>query len=263
MNLDSGVTPLNGYLQVGHGPARIIALSGWFGCAQAWAPMVDGIDADAQSWVFFDYRGTGRSRHLQGAFSFEEVAADVLRLADALGWQRFSLVGHSMGGMAMQRVLLAAPERVERMLAVTAVPACGARLDEQRLPLFTSAIDDIGKREFIINFSTGNRLPARWVRQMAQDSWENSTQQAFGAYLAQWGTRGFAEQVAGNTTPVHVMVGEHDPSLTAKLMESTWLSWYPNATLETIANAGHYPMNETPLAFAAAAARYLTARAPA
>jgi esterase len=263
LSADPAATPLNGYRQVGNGPARIIALSGWFGCADAWTQMVECIDTEAESWVFFDYRGYGRSRHLQGAFTFEEVAGDVLRLADALGWQRFSLVGHSMGGMAMQRVLLAAPERVERMLAVTPVPACGARMDAQRLPLFTSAIDDIGKREFIINFSTGNRLPAPWVRQMARHSWENATQQAFAAYLAEWGTRGFADQVAGNTTPVRVMVGEHDPSLTAGLMTSTWLAWYPNASLETIANAGHYPMNETPLAFSAAATRYLAPQAPA
>ncbi len=259
----SGVPETNGYWRVGTGPVKVIALSGWFGCADAWAPMVDGIDTDAASWVFFDYRGYGRSRQMSGQFTFEEAAQDVLRLADQLGWERFSLVGHSMGGKAIQQVMLAAPARVERMLAVTAVPACGARMDAQRLALFGSAIDDIKQREFVINYSTGNRLPASWVTRMARHSWDNATPEAFGAYLAEWATRDFSQRVVGSQTPLKVMVGEHDPSLTADLMGKTWLAWYPDASLEVLPNAGHYPMNETPLAFTAAAQRYLSGDASA
>ncbi|MDB5797310.1 MAG: putative hydrolase [Paucimonas sp.] len=248
---------LNGSCQVGNGPLRIIVLSGWFGCADAWSPLLDALDTEQASWLFFDYRGYGRSRHLRGDYSFEEVAADVLRLADSLGWDRFALVGHSMGGMAMQRVLLAAPHRVTRMLAVTAVPACGARMDAQRLASFTVAIDELAGRRFIIDYSTGKRLPAAWVERMAQQSWDNSTPAAFGGYLAQWATGDFSAAVAGNPVPVKVMVGEHDPSLNADLMQKTWLAWYPNASLEILPNAGHYPMNEIPVAFAASAQAFL------
>ena len=33
-------------------------------------------------------------------------------------------------------------------------------------------------------------------------------------------------------------------------MRETFLKWYPNARLETIDNAGHYPMYETPVVLA-------------
>jgi pimeloyl-ACP methyl ester carboxylesterase len=33
-------------------------------------------------------------------------------------------------------------------------------------------------------------------------------------------------------------------------MAATYLAWYSNAELETVANAGHYPMQETPVQLA-------------
>ena len=56
-----------------------------------------------------DYRGYGGMRDAPGSFTIDEIAADALALADHLGFARFSLVGHSMGGMAVQRVLSMAP----------------------------------------------------------------------------------------------------------------------------------------------------------
>jgi pimeloyl-ACP methyl ester carboxylesterase len=248
---------LNGYLQLGYGPRKVVALNGWFGSSYDWGTMVDGLDLEAFSFVFFDYRGYGRSMHVDGKFNFEEAADDVLRLADHLRWERFSMLGHSMGGVAMQRVLLAAPDRIERMLAVAAVPACSSRMDAQRLSMFESAVADVQKREAIINFSTGDRLPKAWVARMAQHSCAMSAPNAFASYLTEWATNDFSERVQGNPTPVKVIIGEHDPTLTADLMSRTWLAWYPNSDFETLANCGHYPMNEVPLALAASVQEFL------
>jgi len=242
---------LNGYLQIGHGPRKVLAMSGWFGEAADWTVMANAFDPEVFTIVSFDYRGYGLSSHLCGEFTFEESASDAMRLADHLGWDRFSLIGHSMGGVAIQRLMLAAGARVEKMVAVTAVPACSARMDAQRLAMFESAVTDAAKREFIINFSTGSRLPATWVRQAARRSMESSTAAAFGAYLKQWATVDFSDLVQGNPTPVKVLIGEHDPTLNADLMQRTWLSWYPNSAMETLPNSGHYPMFEVPLALAA------------
>jgi esterase len=248
---------VNGYLQVGSGPRKVLVLSGWFGSSADWSSMVDALDPDAFTFVFFDYRGYARSMQLEGEFTFEEVTRDVMRLVDHFGWERFSLIGHSMGGMAMQRVLLAMPGRVERMIAIAAVPACGVRMDEQRLAMFRKAIADIETRQVILNTSTGNRLTATWIERMARQSWATSTQKGFAGYLREWTAQDFSGQVLGNPTPVKVIVGANDPSLTAAAMEATWLSWYPDAVLETLPNAGHYPMHEVPLALAASVQSFL------
>ena len=245
------------FLKVGHGPRKVIAMSGWFGSSADWSAMIPALDTGTFTYVFFDYRGYGRAIESEGEHSFDEAARDVLALADELGWERFSLVGHSMGGMAMQRVLLAASARIERMAGVAAVPACGSRMDDKRLAIFSSAIDDLDARAAIIGFSTGNRLSKAWCAHLARESARTSSRDAFAAYLPHWATGDLSASVAGNPVPVKLFVGEHDPAITAELTRRTWLAWYPNATLETLRNAGHYPMYEVPVALATALENWL------
>ncbi|MBB5424136.1 esterase [Paraburkholderia atlantica] len=248
---------LNGYLEVGHGPRKVLAMSGWFGSADDWRALVPALDTDAFTYVFFDYRGYGRSRERDGAFTFDEAARDVLALADHLGWDKFSLIGHSMGGVAIQHVLLAAPERIERMAGVCAVPACGSRMDETRLAAFRATVDDVERRAAIIGFSTGNRLAPRWSAHLAHESQRLSRADAFAGYLPHWAANDISARVEGNATPVKLFIGEHDPTITADLTSRTWLAWYPHSTLETLGNAGHYPMYEVPLALATALENWL------
>jgi pimeloyl-ACP methyl ester carboxylesterase len=58
---------------------------------------------------------------------------------------------------------------------------------------------------------------------------------------------------------VKVIVGANDPALNADVMKATYLTWYPNSELEVMANAGHYPMDETPVALATSIESFLRA----
>jgi pimeloyl-ACP methyl ester carboxylesterase len=76
-------------------------------------------------------------------------------------------------------------------------------------------------------------------------SLENSTVEAFAAYLLAWAKSDFSGQAAtgaavpASTVPVQVIVGETDPALSAAVMQQTWLTYFPGAELEVLANAGH------------------------
>jgi pimeloyl-ACP methyl ester carboxylesterase len=72
-----------------------------------------------------DLPGHGRSVHLpQGAdYSFAGAVNSVLDIADALGWERFALLGHSMGAGIGSLVAAACPQRVERFVAIEALGA--------------------------------------------------------------------------------------------------------------------------------------------
>jgi pimeloyl-ACP methyl ester carboxylesterase len=235
---------------LGSGRRKVILLHGWFGDGHSWAQLEPLLDASAFTWVFMDYRGYGGMKDAPGEYTMDEIAADTIALADSLGFSDFSLVGHSMGGMAIQRVLVGAPDRVESLVAITPVPASGVPFDEQGWALFSGAADKRENRCAIIDYTTGNRHPQAWVDAIVDYSLEHASRAGFAAYLHAWAKTDFSAQVKGLAHRVKVIVGAHDPALTADVARATWLAWYPNATLETLADAGHYPMVETPGALA-------------
>ncbi|HUC64819.1 MAG TPA: alpha/beta hydrolase [Stellaceae bacterium] len=246
-----------GHKTVGHGPLKVMVLHGWFGDETCFDPLRDALTLDEFTYAFIACRGYGLSRQQRGEYTMKEIAADTLDLANALEWESFSLVGHSMGGMAVQRVLADAPKRVEKLVAVTPVPASGVPFDADSWKLFDGAAKSLDNRRGIIDFSTGNRLSKAWIDRIARYSAETATVEAFAAYLQAWAKTDFHREIIGNPVPVKVIVGANDLALTEETMTATYLAWYPQAELEIIANAGHYPMNETPVALATSIEAFL------
>jgi len=105
------------------GARPVLALHGWLDNAASFlplAPHLRGIDL-----VALDLPGHGASAHLPlGAdYSLAGTVHAVLDVADALGWNRFALLAHSMGAAISSILSAAAPERVERFLAIEALGA--------------------------------------------------------------------------------------------------------------------------------------------
>jgi pimeloyl-ACP methyl ester carboxylesterase len=245
------------YLTVGSGEHHVIAVHGWFGSARGWGSLPDFIDGSAYTYVFMNMRGHGDRKHVTGEYTMEEAATDAVALADELGWDRFSLIGHSMGGKVIQHALLQAPDRVAGLVALNPVPASGVPFDDQSWALFSGAAENPANRAAIINFTTGGRLTPTFINSVVNHSLEHSTAAAFGAYLPSWAKADFSDQVKGNPARVKVIVGEHDPALSAEVMQQTWLQYFPQADMTVLRNAGHYPMFETPVALVTAIEEFL------
>ncbi len=244
---------------IGTGEHKVIVLHDWFGTSAGWGPFLDYLDGDAFEYAFLDYRGYGERADVEGEFTLAEIAADTLELADRLGWASFSLVGHSMGGKAVQRVLAEAPHRVRKLVGITPVPASAFPLTEDMHDLFHGARDRPANRRAILDLVTGNRSTAVWLDRMTARSVADSRPEAFAAYLEDWTTLDFAAKIAGSRLPVKVFVGEYDLALSAEVMRGSWLLHYPEAELEVLPNSGHYPMYEIPVAFATALEAFLRA----
>jgi len=73
--------------------------------------------------VALDLPGHGRSDHRPPGpwYHYIEYLGDVLAAADALGWQRFGLLGHSLGGAVASMLAGIVPERIERLLLIEAL----------------------------------------------------------------------------------------------------------------------------------------------
>jgi pimeloyl-ACP methyl ester carboxylesterase len=249
--------PVNSHHLLGTGPNNVLVLHGWFGDAHGFTPMEPALSPDEFTYAFMDYRGYGGMLGAPGAFTMDEIAADALALADHLGFAQFSLVGHSMGGMAVQRVLAAAPDRVRKLVALTPVPASGVPFDDAGWALYSAAADKPENRFAIIDYTTGNRLSRVWIQHMVDYSLAHAARDAFAAYLPAWARTDFSAAMQGMRLPVKVIVGEHDPALNTTVMQATFLACYPECELEVMANAGHYPMHETPVALATSIENFL------
>ena len=101
----------------------VLALHGWLDNAASFVPLaphLQGIELVAP-----DLQGHGRSAHLPAGvdYSFAGAVNAVLDIADALGWARFSLLGHSMGAGIGSLLAAACPQRIERFVAIEALGA--------------------------------------------------------------------------------------------------------------------------------------------
>lgn len=122
-------------LRFGNGGAPVLALHGWLDNAASFVPIaahLPGIDL-----VALDLPGHGASAHLPPSADYTLIAAarTALGAADALGWPRFSLLGHSMGGATATLIAAAAPQRIERLALIEALGGLVEREDRtaQRL----------------------------------------------------------------------------------------------------------------------------------
>ena len=96
------------------------------GDADDWVVVAEALAADGRWVVAPDLRGHGASGRTPD-YSLALMRDDVLALADALGMERFDLVGHSMGGSVSVLVAEAAPRRLTRLVLEDTAPATGAR----------------------------------------------------------------------------------------------------------------------------------------
>ncbi len=71
-----------------------------------------------------DLRGHGDSSQPtdEGAYSLPILAADLAVLIESLGWMRPAVLGHSMGGMVVQELVLARPDLVGSLVLMDTSP---------------------------------------------------------------------------------------------------------------------------------------------
>ena len=100
----------------------LLLLHGFPECADGWRRAMAPLAATGHRVVAPDQRGYGSTDKPTGAAAYrvDRLAADIVALADALGYQRFALVGHDWGGIVAWRVASDFADRVERLVILNA-----------------------------------------------------------------------------------------------------------------------------------------------
>lgn len=100
-------------------PVRVLALHGWLDNAASFAPVAEYLP-DAIDLAALDLVGHGHSdpRPAGTWYHFIDYVRDTALAAERLGWQRFHLLGHSLGGAVATCTAAAIPERIQSLLLI-------------------------------------------------------------------------------------------------------------------------------------------------
>lgn len=246
------------YAEMGEGPPLLKAAN-WLSHLDAelevpvWSGLYYGL-AMGRRLYRYDERGNGLSDWRVADLSFEAFVADLECVADAIGVERFPLVGISQGGAVSIEYAARHPERVSALVLIGAYPA-GWRFHSD--PAFVS------RREAemtLVEHGWGDDSPA--YRQIFSHSFlpdaspedidsfnefQRQTTSAANAarFIDTFGDIDVRHRLAEIRTPALVLHSRDDQRVAARVGAELAAN-LPNAQFETLPTANHVPLEGEP-----------------
>jgi len=239
-----------GYHIYGYGEEKVIVLHDWNGDHRNWKPVTTYLSPQKYTYAFMDVRGQGLSLGMEGEYTISEIARDVFRLADYLGWDQFNLIGHSFTTLAAQVAAgRDSKNKIAKVILVCGFPAQGVKFSEDEMNFFQSAVNNRKVTEQAMAGLTGGRYSENWAAVKAQSYLETSEAGPSRAYFESFANKDYSQNVKSMEKPVLVITAEYDyPSLRYDKVKPLFDKLnYQNVEFKDIKNSGHYPNQETPV----------------
>lgn len=264
-------------LEAGAGGRPLLLVHGFTGAKEDFADHLDELAAAAPGWhvVAPDLRGHGSSDQPAGldGYTLKSFAGDVLALADALGWDRFTLLGHSMGGMIAQVAALevGGPARLDGLVLMDTSHGPIGGIDTEMIELGKAVVAGGGMAALVeaqrdsdgaLDTPANQRVTAErpGYKEFGEakalaccgDMWLGVVDEV----VATQSDRLDDLAAALDGVPTLIIVGEQDKPFVphAERMAAA----IPGARLAVIDDAGHSPQFENPDAWVAALSGFLT-----
>ena len=266
------------YVQAGNGPVLLL-IHGIAGSLENWQAVIAPL-ARQYTVVAPDLPGHGGSAPSAGDYSLGALATGLRDLLIALGHERATLIGHSLGGGIAMQLTYQFPEMTERLVLVSSGglgPEVSALLRAAALP---------GADQFIAaTAALGNTVGPKITRALRILGLRPTTDVAVvaggyaslvdrdrrAAFLATLhgvvGTGGQLIQAGdrlylADGMPVQIIWGARDPIIPVKHARSAHEAM-PGSQLEIFEGVGHLPQLEAPERFVAVLERFITENEPA
>ena len=155
------------------GGLKVLALHGWLDNAASFLPLAAHLPT--LDLVMIDLPGHGFSEHLPltTPYTTPQAIVHTLAIADALGWDRCVLLGHSMGAAIASLVAAVAGERVQALVSIEALGGLAAPATEtvQRLRTFVTAASRLDDKQLRVFPDLATPVRARMmVNQLSETS---------------------------------------------------------------------------------------------
>jgi pimeloyl-ACP methyl ester carboxylesterase len=153
--IDTGEVRLHAVIG-GDGPPLLL-VHGWPETWYAWRLLMPTLARDFQV-IAVDQRGMGLSDKPEGGYDTGTLANDLVALMDALGHQRFAVVGHDTGFAISYALAADHPDRVDRV-ALAEIPGSPGAAPSP--PLFVP--EPINNRLWHLPFNRVDKMPEQLV----------------------------------------------------------------------------------------------------
>jgi pimeloyl-ACP methyl ester carboxylesterase len=223
-------------------------MNDWLCDTSTWDVARTFLDGARFTYAFADLRGYGQSRGKSGSFTLKEATADVLALADSLGWNQFAIVGHSMSSLVALHLAQHHADRIERAVVLTPPPPTGMGADDATLAILrTLALADDATRIAIFTQQFGTRLTPKWTAFKAARWRAAADPEAAAGYVPMFARDGLTDPTARITIPLLAITGEQDsPLMRHAAVTATLSPLCANLSVTSLADSSHYPMQEMP-----------------
>ncbi len=267
------------YRVAGAGPP-VVLVHGMVNASRHWAAVAERL-AERHLVIAPDLIGHGDSATPRGDYSLGAHATVIRDLLAALGIERATMVGHSLGGGIAMVFFWQFPERVERLALVSsgglgdevspllrsaALPGASALISLATHPRVTGALDRAGTRLRDRGSSLGVQLQAvaRALRPLENTGGREAFLQTLRAVIDRHGQRVSATDrlYLLRDLPTLIAWGERDHTIPIEHGLAAQRA-SPGSSFVTIPHAAHFPHLENPDALATALLDFIASTEPA
>jgi 4,5:9,10-diseco-3-hydroxy-5,9,17-trioxoandrosta-1(10),2-diene-4-oate hydrolase len=259
-------TTLNGhkltYTTAGHPDAPpLLMVHGWLSYRGVWRQTIEACQ-ETHYCIAVDLLGFGQSdKPKEADYSVQAQGQRILQLANTLGFDRFALIGHSLGGqIALCLASMLAPERITKLVDVAGVVSARLMPSIERINYKWIALAAVFPRLYSLSrWSAHYRWGARsgfntWfydIEAIPFDEWAVDREMALqpSMHISAYKTGqaihnlNLRAHLARITAPTLAIFGRQDavvPVSDGHLVEQH----VPNSRLALIDQCGHFPMYE-------------------
>lgn len=230
------------------GPRRspavpLLLLHGFTGSSLDWYDVMPLLGRHRRV-IAIDHRGHGDSTNLgdPASYSFDALLSDLGQAVDALGLERFHLVGHSMGGVIAMRYALTAREKLASLVLVDTAAAPAGSLPTDVIDNLVATGRSQGMTAVADLILTWLPAPSEVHRERARQKLETLDVEALGAFAEELQHYPDLLPALGMLQlPTTVICGANDDLLPACQRLAAGI---PSAELKVIADAGHSPFED-------------------
>ena len=205
----------------------------------------------------YDIRGHGASSVTPGDYRIEQLGADALALAGALGIDRFVFAGVSLGGMIGQWLAANAPDRMTAaVLANTSAKADAERMEARRKAVLSEGMGGVADMVMARFFSSRLLAANSAAVASARRTLLATNPVGYAGCCAAIRDMDLTATLNGIRVPILIVSGELDTSLPRAGHADVLARDIPGARVVHLA-AAHLSNLETPRAFTAALLDFL------